>query len=281
MESFYTREDSYPSTAITEPSRASFVSGPATAGVWDPRFQHAGPPSALLARQMMQHHPREGFRLADIHVDILGPVPVAGLEVRTELIRGGRSMDLLQATAFSADHLDRPVLQARAWRILRAPEDYPRSIGRRDAGAPAVLPDDLPAGGRGLSAIAEAHLGGYTEAVEWRYMEGAPTELGPAFVWGRVRIPLVDGEEIAPWERLLVLADSAGGLSLPVDTSRYRFINCDLHVALDRDPEGEWIRMNAQSIATPGHGGIVNNELADVHGVLGTGLQTMVAAHLG
>ena len=100
---------------------------------------------------------------------------------------------------------------------------------------------------------------------------------GTAVAWGRQRIPLVAGEEPSPWQRTLVVADSGGGITLTVDPRKHTYINCDLHVVLDRDPEGEWIRMSSQAFASPGHGGTVHTTLADGHGDLGTGLQTMVA----
>lgn len=52
-----------------------------TAGPWSPHAQHAGPPAALLARAMERHEPAPGTRLADVRLDILGPIPVAPLTV--------------------------------------------------------------------------------------------------------------------------------------------------------------------------------------------------------
>ena len=77
----------------------TFDSLPSTAGPWSPHAQHAGPPAALLARAMEQHEPAPGTRLADVRLDILGPIPVRPLTIETEVLRGGRSMQLLQATA--------------------------------------------------------------------------------------------------------------------------------------------------------------------------------------
>lgn len=68
---------------------------------------------------------------------------------------------------------------------------------------------------------------------------------------------------------------------MTLDPRRHTYINCDLHVALDRDPAGEWVRMSSQALATPGHGGTVHTGLADVHGDIGIGLQTMVAMDAG
>lgn len=76
MEAFYRQLD-----------EARFESTPMTAGPWSPDFQHAGPPAALLARQMLAVDPKEGQRLADVRIDILGPVPVAELEITTEVLR--------------------------------------------------------------------------------------------------------------------------------------------------------------------------------------------------
>lgn len=263
MESFYRRVD-----------EGRFESLPATAGPWSPHAQHAGPPAALLARAMEHHESREDVRLADVRLDILGPIPVVPLALEVEVLRGGRSMELLQGTA-TAD--GRAVAVARAWRIVRAPEDFPALAGRRttDVG-------EVPEAGSGEGTslrMPGAHEDGYLRAIEWRILEGGVGQGGTTVAWGRQRIPLVAGEEPTPWQRTLVLADSGGGITLTVDPRRHTYINCDLHVALDRDPEGEWVRMSSQALASPGHGGTVHTTLSDRHGDVGTGLQTMVAQH--
>lgn len=260
MESFYRQLD-----------ETTFDSLRATAGPWSPHAQHAGPPAALLARAMQRHEPAPGTRLADVRLDILGPIPVAPLTVDVELLRGGRSMQLLQATASAAG---RPVAVARAWRITRAPEDFPRLTGRRAEGIGAV-PGATDTSSR--LELPGMHVDGYVAVIEWRFVEGGVGTGGTATAWGRQLVPLLPDEEPSPWERTLVLADSGGGITMTVDPRRHTYINCDLHVVLDRDPEGEWVRMDSQALATPGHGGTVRTTLADRHGEIGTGLQTMVA----
>lgn len=248
----------------------TFDSLPSTAGPWSPHAQHAGPPAALLARAMEQHEPAPGTRLADVRLDILGPIPVRPLTIETEVLRGGRSMQLLQATA-SVD--GRPAAVARAWRITRAPDDFPHLAGRR----PATVEPVPQASGSGHLRMPGAHEDGYLQAIEWRVVSGGVGTGGVTLAWGRQLVPLVEGEEPTRWQRALVLADSGGGITLTLDPRRHTYINCDLHVALDRDPEGEWIRMDSQALASPGHGGTVHTTLADARGELGTGLQTMVS----
>lgn len=259
MGSFYRRID-----------EGLFESHPSTAGPWSPHAQHAGPPAALLARAMETHEPRPGMRLADVRLDVLGPIPVAPLAVEVEVLRGGRSMELLQATA-RAD--GRSVAVARSWRIVRALEDFPALAGRR-----AATIDPVPeAKGDGRLRMPGAHEDGYLSAVEWRTVEGGVGAGGVTVAWGRQLVPLLEDEEPTPWQRALVLADSGGGITLTVDPRRHLFVNCDLHVVLDRDPEGEWIRMSSEALATPGHGGAVRTTLSDSRGDVGTGLQTMMA----
>ena len=161
-----------------------FESLPATAGPWSPHAQHPGPPAALLARAMEQHDARGDMRLADVRMDILGPIPLVPLTVEVEVLRGGRSMELLQATAGSEGTT---LAIARSWRIVRAPEDFPRLQGRRTGG-----PDPVPEGaGDGRLEIPGMHLDGYVSAIEWRTVEGGVGTGGTAVAWGRQLIPLL------------------------------------------------------------------------------------------
>src|ERR671920_2452950 len=83
-----------------------------TRGPWDPDAQHAGPPSALLARALERCEPREGMRIGRITVEILGPVPLAPLTVEASVVRPGRSVELLAASLSGPDG---EVMRAGAW----------------------------------------------------------------------------------------------------------------------------------------------------------------------
>ena len=191
----------------------TFASSPSTAAPWGPDRQHAGPPSALLARAIERFEPREDHRLGRVNVDILGAVPVAPLRVTVERLRTGRRLELFEAKA----EAERP---RRAGR--------PCLAGGQDAGrlpvpprAPARFsPTDLPA--------AEPvrwdgmYLDGYVSAMDFRFERSSFEEFGPGMAWGRQRVPLVDGEEPTPWQRVLVLADSGNGISLALDPNDTR-----------------------------------------------------------
>lgn len=250
-----------------------FESLPPTAGPWSPHAQHAGPPSALLARAIMAHEHRPEMRLSDFRLDILGPIPLVPLDIEVRTVRGGRSMELLEATALAKGA---SVAVARAWRIVSTPEDYPvlPHSGQHE-GSPVPGPE-AGVGGNWLQ-MPGAHVDGYLSAVEWRILTGGPGTDGTTLAWGCQRGQLVEGEEPTPWQRTLVVADSGGGITLAVDPRRHAYINCDLHVALHREPVGEWVRMDSRALASPGHGGLVQTHFADTEGELGIGLQTMFA----
>ena len=86
-----------------------------TSGPWDPRHQHAGPPSALLTGALEQTSPREGMALARITVEILGAVPITELEVADER----RAPGPLGRAARRRGPRGRPARAARA-RLARA-----------------------------------------------------------------------------------------------------------------------------------------------------------------
>jgi hypothetical protein len=246
---------------------STFASSPWTAGPWGPDKQHAGPPSALLARAIERFERRDGHRLGRVSVDVLGSVPVAPLHIEVTRLRPGRRLELIEATA-AAD--GRTVLVARAWRLMCTPDDFP-SVPEPSAREPHELPDAEPIRRVGV------HKDGYLSAVDFRYERGSFDESGPALAWGRQRVPLLDGETPTPWQRVLVLADSGSGISLALDPLQHPAINCDLTVTLHRDPQTEWVGLDAATTITAGSGAMTTTTLLDRAGPIGIATQTLLA----
>ena len=87
-----------------------------TTGPWDARFQHGGPPSALLGREVERLSAREDVVTSRVTVEILGAVPVGELVLSSRVTRPGRSVELVQAVLSAGG---RDVARAEAWRVLR------------------------------------------------------------------------------------------------------------------------------------------------------------------
>lgn len=235
-----------------------------TQGPWDPGSQHLGPVTALIAHELALTAPRPGLGLSRLVVDVFGPVPVGELEVRTDVVRDGKRVQCLSAAVSCGG---REHVRASAWRI-RESETPATPV----AGPPAAVPppQDEPA------FLRDGF--GYGRAMDWRFVSGGPATTGPAAVWGRVRVPLVEGEEITPLERLAILADSGNGISHPFDFATHLFVNVDLTISLFRAPAGEWICLESRSVVGPSGRGLTRSTLYDQDGEIGTATQTLFVA---
>ena len=235
-----------------------------TRGPWDPGLQHAGPPAALLGRAVERHGDRGNLQVARVTFEIARPLPIAELAVATRTRRGGRSVELVEAT-LSAGEVE--LMRATALRVRTAELDLPAGLvpGPRLPG---------PDTGRVMPFFPTSQDVGYHTAMEFRFVAGSFLELGPATVWSRIRHPLVAGEAPSPLCRVLVAADSGNGVSAALDFRRWRFINPDLTVYLLRPPAGEWVALEAATTAAAGIG-LADTTLHDEQGPIGRAAQAL------
>jgi hypothetical protein len=246
----------------------TFSSTDATAGPWSTAAQHGGPPAALLGRALEGLEPDLGRTLGRVAMDLLGPVPVGPVSVEARVVRPGRSVSLREATLYDEAHPDgrRPVARGRAWA-------FPTATG--GPGADPVPLRHTPEDGHEEEPPA-TWLRGYLDAIEWRWIEGEIGRPGPAVVWMRPRLPLVDGEPMSPWQRLLCCVDSASGASAALDPAGWGFLNTELSVHVVRPPEGEWICLVAHTTLGPGAVGLATADLHDRRGWLGRSAQSLL-----
>lgn len=241
-----------------------------TRGPWDPKSQHAGPPAALLGREIEALEDAADFHLGRITFEVLRPVPIADLTVTAEIVRPGRRVQMIEASLAGPD--GEAALIARAWRIRTSEVDLP----------PEALaePESMP----GPDQAAEVPFfpvgdgPGYHTGIEQLFLEGSFNDPGPAKVWMRMRYPLVAGEEPTPLQRVLIVADSGNGVSAALDFRRFLFINIDLSVHLERMPEGQWVGLDAITRPQPGGTGTSDTVLHDTCGRIGRAQQTLLVA---
>ena len=235
-----------------------------TRGPWDPGLQHAGPPAALLGRAVERHGDRGDLQVARVTFEIMRPLPIAELRVATRLLRGGRSVELVEATLLAGEA---EVMRATALRVRTADLDLPDGLvpARRLPG---------PDAGRTTPFFPTGQEVGYHSAMEVRFVAGSFLELGPATAWMRMRHPLVPGEAPSPLCRVLVAADSGNGVSAALDYRRWRFINPDLTVYLMRPPAGDWVALEAATTASAGVG-LADTTLHDEKGPVGRAAQAL------
>jgi len=240
-----------------------------TRGPWDPGSQHAGPPSALIGRQIERLEDAAEFQVGRVTFEILRPVPIGPLEVEARVVRPGRRVQLIEATLGDGEQ---PLMRANAWRIRTGSLELPAEA--TDLGEPPPPPEE----GGESPFLPTGQEVGYHTAMEWRSLDGGFREPGPAKVWMRQRVPLVAGEEASPLQRTLVIADVGNGISAVLDWRRYLFINVDLTVNLERMPAGEWICVDAVTRPRPTGVGSAESELSDRDGRIGRAIQTLLFA---
>lgn len=234
-----------------------------TAGPWSSESQHLGPPSALLVRELEKCAPRANMALSRVTFEVLGPVPVDELTISADVVRAGRSVELLAA---ELRHDGRPVLRAQAWRISRGDTEAVATPQKTTLPEPVdCAPMELP----------ESWLCGYLAAMEWRSVSGGIFSPGDAVVWARQSMPLIDGEEPTALQRLFTIADSASGVSSRLDIAEWYAINTDLSVHLHRQPEGEWFALEAETVIGPSGVGAASSVLHDRLGPVGRTAQSL------
>lgn len=255
-------------TSFFEPDGDAFIATDLTRGPWDPGFQHAGPPAALLGRAVEEAAGGAAKRVGRITFEILRPVPVARLAVSAEVARPGRNVDLVEARLTNDDGA---VMLARAWRIREGEVDVP---------ADEVEPPPGPDEGRAEPFFDVPHLdeAGYHTGMEVSFISGAFRESGAATVWMRMRHPLLPDEETSALTRVLIAADSGNGVSGRLDPRRVLFINTDLTVHLLRMPVGEWVCLDARTTLDGSTVGLAQSVLYDTGGAVGRSLQTLYVA---
>ena len=263
-------------SAFYEPDGDGWASTELTRGPWDPGSQHAGPPAALLGREI-ELVPGLGDGPADrlvgrVTFEILAPVPIGPMRTAAEVVRPGRRVDMVEATLSGGD--GRPLMRARAWRLLRRDVPVPPGLAPRVLPAPPP-PEEVE---RADAFFPTGHDVGYHSAMEYRFARGSFVELGPGVVWMRMLHPLVAGEEPTPLQRVLTVADSGNGISATLDYERFVFINVDLSVHLSRMPAGEWVCLDSVTVPEQTGVGLTDTVLSDEHGPIGIAAQTLLVA---
>jgi hypothetical protein len=165
-------------------------------------------------------------------------------------------------------------MEATAWRVAVAP-------GRAPAiplHAPPLPPPVPPPSSTPPLLFTDVPAFGYGRSLEWRFVEGAFDTPGPATVWSRPLLPLVPGEAISPLGRLLVMVDSANGISAELPPSRYTFVPVNLTVSVERHPRTEWVAMSARTTIDTDGIGLTRADLYDEQGWLGLAVQTLFVA---
>ncbi len=288
------------SESIFIPDGDSVVPTEHARGPWDPRALHGGAPAALIAAAFERMQPGAELPFARLSFEFLRPVPMAALKLTTCISRPGRRVQALEAE-LSADGVT--VCRAKALRLVATPEQLPdMALAQVTAAQPQTI---APAQDGEHVHFAldgmEEHRSFATTAMEMRFIRGKPltgklskqeqpngdsseqdaaghshVPSGAATVWMRLRHPLLPDEPPTPLARVAATSDFGNGVATVLPFDQYLFINADLTISLDRQPQGEWVALDARTLLHPGGIGWAESVLHDEFGPLGRATQALV-----
>jgi len=240
----------------------------ATGGAWSPTEQHFSPMGGLLTHaidRFVAQRGSDGLATSRITFDILGTIAIEEFDVDVEVVRPGRTIELLEAVATAAG---RPVVRARAWRLARA--DTAAVAGGQPE--PLPTPDSVAA-----VSLSDVWPGGYIASIEYRPIRQEP---GRGTAWVRTSFELVAGEDASPLARSIGLVDTANGVGVRVPPTEWFYPNVDLTIHLYRQPAGAWVGFDTTVVFGPSGQGVTTSDLFDESGAVGRAEQMLTIRRL-
>ncbi len=237
-------------------------------GAWDTATQHVAPALGLMVHVVEGDRRRrrdDDVVVSRLSYDILGTMPVDVVDVEVEVVRPGRTIELVEARL---SHADRVVVRLRAWLL------QPGETGHLAASAlPRIPPvDDTP-----VWDGTTVWPGGFIGSVDVRRHLHEP---GRGTFWVRSRVPLLADEEVSPLAALASLVDIANGMVVRAEPREVAFPNVDMTAHLLRSPRGGWTGFDTTVSFGAGGLGITSTVLHDQDGPLGTMSQALTVRPL-
>jgi len=139
-----------------------------------------------------------------------------------------------------------------------------------------ILPVELPGPDQSRVEPADFSSSPFVTGMSLRAARGRFGSPGPGAIWYRVDRPIVLGSPVSQAMRAMVAADFCNGTSAVLDFHQWTFLNADLTVNFSRQPEGEWMLLDAESWIGPDGAGLAMARLADERGYFGRAIQSLV-----
>lgn len=260
--------ESPPSSAFVPLPGGHYLATELTRGPWDPKHQHAGPPTALVLGAIERAACELGMtHIARLTASLFRPAPIAELSIEVGVDYAGRN-----AAHFSASLHGEGKEIARFTALAQRRIDQPVSAGLPGHPLPHAprSPEHSPSG----RSPFEHRDVGYFDLVETRVAAGRLFD-GPSAIWFRLNHPIVAGETPSVYQRVAVAADSGNGISAVLDLRQYVFVNSDLTINLARCPRGEWVCLQARTLLGDEGSGLAESVLYDTDGLIGRATQSL------
>jgi acyl-coenzyme A thioesterase PaaI-like protein len=234
-----------------------------TGGAWDAETQHIAPALGLLAHAVETDHDvrrTDRLVLTRLSYDILGTVPIAEVEISVEILRPGRTIELVEAVLA---HAGRPVVRLRAWLMEQRDTSVIAGTGHPRLPPPDEVDPWDPT---------TVWRGGFIATADVRRRQVEP---GRAMVWVRVSEPILDGEHVSRGAAVAGLLDIANGMSVRAAPEDVAFPNVDLTAHFVRPPVEGWLGLDTTVSFGADGVGLTTSVVHDEEGPIGTSSQCL------
>lgn len=248
------------------------------AGPWGGGALHGGSTAGLIAHVLELARPDEGMVLSRITIDLFRVVPSRPLRAVTEVVRPGKRIQVVQASLWDGD-----VEVCRALGLMLRTSEIALPTHAPTAAEKPPGPDGIEATSlRGSVADADAMRlpPGLHTTIEVKRVSGEMGR-GAGCAWIRVPVEVVEGVPMTPSVRAATVSDFGNGIGQLHLPDGYGFINADITLHLAREPQGEWINVDAKTVATAAGLGTVETLLFDAAGAFGQVSQSILANRFG
>lgn len=235
------------------------------AGPWSPDMQHGSPPSALVTWAAEQMPTVQPMQVARVTVDLMRPIPLVPLTIERETLREGRKIQLC-GIRLKANGVE--VVRATVLKVRTADAVLPTDV--------TEPPLDVPGPDAGHREDTSGLINPFIQTMSISSVRGRLMVNGPGAIWYRADMPIIEGQTISPAMRTMIAADFSNATSSMLDWRQWTFLNADLNVSLARQPVGDWILLNGETLIGPDGRGIATARLADSEGYFGRSVQTLV-----
>lgn len=239
---------------------------------WSSAHLHGGPVVGLLAHSLEEALGASRLSLARLTVDLLRPVPSAPLSVSTRLIRGGKRVQILEASLLAGDT---EVARANALYLEAKPvkvPEYGHFTPSEFAPPSQAVQENLSEAAGWQSSYNPVGPHSTVKAV---VVDGVRSE-GQGVAWLKLPVPLVEGVTSSSTVIAATLCDFGNGVGQLNLSDSVGCINADVSLYLHRTPVGEWFGIDARSRMQDSGVGLVETTLLDSQGPVGKILQAII-----
>lgn len=240
-----------------------YAATPHVGGAWNSEEQHIAPVLGLMAHVAQREAVRAGTAFPHpvrLSFDILGVLPVGPVSLETQVLRPGRSIELMEVVLSGPD---RAAVRMRAW--FMGEYDTSEICGTE---FPALEAPETMENWDGSSQWP----GNFIASLEGRRRGFAP---GRGHGWLRTDHRLVENEEVSEFAQFCALLDTANGIAVRADPSKVFFPNLDLTASFFRTPVAGWVGYDTTVSYGNTGWGLTHSVVHDINGPVAAVTQSL------